>query len=465
MPNQFGWTPLFSANEKDVAWPFVEPLIHVDENSQPKPWLATDWKVDPDGKFVLFNLRKGVRFHDGTEFNAKAVKDSLGLMVKLKPGEIPGVTSIDVVSEYTVRLNTEYFPSIFWDRMCTRSLISSPTHLAKGEDACKFHPVGTGPFKFSSWQRDTYVKGEKFKDYWQKGKPYLDKFEFIFIKDPMTAAAALMAGEAEAWDQASVKETYDLKQKGFEVQSTPAALISLDPDTKNPNSIYRDKKVREALEYAIDRETITRTLGYGYKRARTQFSAPGYMGYVPSLERRYNPEKARQLLSEAGHPKGFNTTIYAYAVQHPRDIMTAVQGYLANVGINAKLEFLEAGRYAEWRRKSGWSNGLMACYNGGFPFTPNLFSFILDEDRKDHFSMRRPDGCHETLQKLMAAGTFEKQTALSEQLTRLLFDDASFIPLWYDLRAVVLRKEVHDMNLYAGKQINQWNPEDVWIGK
>jgi peptide/nickel transport system substrate-binding protein len=464
-PPQFGWTPTFAAGEANGASPAVEALVTFDKTGSPLPKLATDWQIDPNGKFIIFNLRKGVKFQDGTDFNAQAVKYNIDLEMKLRPGELIGVKSVDVIDDDTVRLNLNFFANNLWDRLGTRAFISSPAHLAKGEDAVKFFPLGTGPFQFVEWKRDSYIKFKKFGNYWQKGKPYLDGLEILFISDPMTASAALLAGEADAYDAGSnFKEAADLVAQGFVSSSIPALIMGLAPDTKNHESIYNNVKVREAVEYALNRQALVKTLGYGFLKARTQFIVPGYLGYIEGLERKYDPQKAKQLLTEAGYPKGFKTKIIADAEFVSRDMMSGIQAQLADVGIDAQIDYADPGRYADWRRKSGWKDALMFMRNAGFPWPPNLSAFILDKNRNDYASMARPDGLQEMLESLLRAQDLATQTSLSEKMTRLLFDHVTFIPLYTQYGVSVSAPYVHDARRYETIVV-EWTPADAWLSK
>jgi len=463
-PPQFGWTPTFAAGEVAGASPSVEALVRFDTTGSPLPHLATGWEVDPNGKFITFTLQKGVKFQDDTDFNAEAVKYNIDLEMKLRPGELPGIASVDVIDNYTVRLNLDFFSNNLWDRLGSRALISSPQHLAKGEEFCKFYPLGTGPFKFVEWKRDAYIKYVRNDNYWQPGKPYLDGLMILFIADPMTGSATLMAGEADAYYQPGFKEAYDLVQKGYNSFAIPGLIMGLAPDTKNPNSAFKDVRVRQALEYAIDRDALVKTLGYGYLHARTQFIPPGYLGYLPELNRQYNPAKARELLAEAGYTNGFKTTIVADAEFVDRDMMAAIQAYLAAVSITTEIDFADPGRYADWRRKSGWTNALMFMRNGGFPWPPNLSAFILDAKRNDYASMARPAGMQEILDGLLAATTLESQTDLAQQLEKMLFDDATFMPLYTQDSVGIEAPWVQDCNQFV-TTITEWTPEDVWLNK
>ncbi len=465
MPRQFGYTPTFAAAEVAPAYPCVEPLIKSDRKGAPTPHLATDWQIAPDGSSITFHLRKGVKFQDGTDFNAEAVKYNLDLVMKERPGELIGVKSVEVVDEHTVRLNLDFFANNIWSRLGSRILISSPTHLAKGEDAVKFHPLGTGPFVFKDFERDVFVSYTRNDNYWQKGKPYLDTMKFVWIADPMTAAASFRAGEGDAFRVGrEFKEAHDLESEGFIANAIPSLLMGLAPDTKNPNSVYKDIRVREAIEYAIDRNALTKAFGYGFLKPRPLFSPPGSPGYIEGLEREYNPEKARKLLKEAGYPKGFKTTLIADVVFVSNDMMATLQAFLADVGIKAEVDFADPGRYADWRRNTGWKDALMFMRNGLMPWIPDLMAFILDADRNDYCSMKRPEGFQKLLKEVLAAQDPETLNKRAEQANRVLFDDATFVPLYSWPQIVLTAPYVRDHGICQTTAVD-WTPEDLWLDK
>lgn len=465
MPRQFGYTPTFAAAEVGPAYPCVEPLIKSDRKGAPTPHLATDWKIASDGSAITLSLRKGVKFQDGTDFNAEAVKYNLDLVMKERPGELLGVNSIEVIDEYTVRLNLDFFANNIWSRLGSRILISSPAHLAKGEDAVKFHPLGTGPFIFKDFERDVFVSYTRNDNYWQKGKPYLDSMKTIWIADPVTAAASFRAGEADAFRVGREhKEADDLKKKGFIANAIPSLLMGLAPDTKNPESIYNDIRVRKAIEYAIDRKALTEAFGYGFLKPRPLFSPPGSPGYIDGLEREYNPEKARQLLKEAGYPNGFKTTLIADVVFVSNDMMATMQAYLSDVGIKAKVDFADPGRYADWRRRTGWKGALMFMRNGLMPWIPDLMAFILDADRNDYSSMQRPEGFQKALKEVLAAQDPETLTKRAEKANRMLFDHATFVPLYSWPQVVLTAPYVRDHGICQTTAVD-WTPENLWVDK
>src|SRR3990172_2914724 len=184
-------------------WYFRMPydtLLRIDEKGELQPELATNWRLAADSKSFTLTLRKGVKFQDGTDFNAAAVKFNIETRKSYKLGDYEEVTSIDVVDDYTVRLNLSKFQnSLLTSLWFIGSLIASPTTYQQwGKDQAQWHPVGTGPFKFVSFEGNTIFKYERFDGYWQKGKPYLDGYHYFAIIDPTTRELALRRGEIDA---------------------------------------------------------------------------------------------------------------------------------------------------------------------------------------------------------------------------------------------------------------------------
>jgi ABC-type transport system substrate-binding protein/NAD-dependent dihydropyrimidine dehydrogenase PreA subunit len=178
------WVPYFLDDDM-MSQPAVDGLLDIDDQGNVMPRLATGWRISKNLRSITLTLCKGVKFHDGTDFNAEAVKYLLDQYKTLGGAELKLVTSIDVIDPYTVKLNLSRFEHYLLNAMSTRSgSVVSPTALKAHDKAWTMvNPVGTGPFKFARYERDSLLRFEKFPVYWQKGKPYLDAVEFHLIID------------------------------------------------------------------------------------------------------------------------------------------------------------------------------------------------------------------------------------------------------------------------------------------
>jgi peptide/nickel transport system substrate-binding protein len=330
---------------------FFEGLVRETVNGKYEPWLATSWYIAQDGKSVTFHLRKGVKFHDDTDFNAEAVKWNYDTWIEA--GRSPHWESVDVLDDYTVRVNLLSWRNTDMSAFSRRTFVSPTAFKEKGLDWIRIHPVGTGPFIFDQYIQDVETKGVRNPNYWEAGKPYVDAFVIKYVPDWPARRNAMEAGEGDLTVGELGRETADMKDIGLDIKSMHEANFCLIPSGGNLDSPWSDVKVRQAAEYALDREAIAKGLGYGEWTAPYQLAAPYTLGiYDPNfVGRRFDPEKAKELLKEAGYSNGFSTTIYPFP-GCPRDLAVAIQDYLGRVGIEADIVYWEEAKFFE-------------LYNGG----------------------------------------------------------------------------------------------------
>lgn len=462
----FGYPPRMRTADIYFAFPCLDALVTYDKNGKLIPKLATSWKLSEDKKSITLKLRKGVKFHDGTDFNAKAVK--WNMQAVKKEGKMPDlnvVASIDVIDDHTVRLNlSEYTNLLMYNLAQYAGLQISPTAVKKnGKKWAITHPVGTGPFKFVSFKRDVGIKFERFDGYWG-GKPYLDKVEYVIISDPMTASALMKTGDAHMWiSPIDPKDIEELKKHGLKARLLEGGgSRMLMPDSKNPDSPFANKTVREAIEYALDREAIAKVIGKGIYTPWWQFAPSISMGYNPDYKgRAYNPEKAKQLLSKAGYPKGFKTKLFIRSGSELRQFAALLQSYLSAVGIVVDVDFIDRGKYASLSSK-GWKNGLL--YVGG-QYRVNYVESIdvlLSPKTAWCYSVNRPTEFSQLLEKAKKAEDAKTHQALTKQLVKLMADETMFFPLWGKPSPVIMQKNVHS-DWYEVPAV--WNAQKTWIGK
>jgi len=453
-------------------FPVLEPLVKTDDNERIQPWLAQSWDTSPDGKSITLSLRKGIKFHDGTDFNAEAVKYNLESVYQANvrgSAFLGNVTSYDVVDEYTLRVNLKEYDCTFLLRLAQNTmaigLIASPTALKKEttpETKAKIHAVGTGPFLFDSWKRDTYVKYKKWDGYRQKGKPYLDAIKIQNISDLTVSIMSFKTGEAQAIENVDPVDAKQLAKEGYDIfQPNLYFLHSIIPDGANPDSPFAKKKVRLALDYALDKRTMAKGIGMGYYEPLSQLAVMKDPWYNPALEfREYNPEKAKKLLAEAGYPNGFKTKLIS-DVMARRDTLVAVQTYLKKVGIETELEMLEFGAAFALPRK-GWEG----IYFPGFPNVGTLVG-IVDRwgEPKNYISFYRPPGWHDKWDALRAQQDDTKRLVQLKELIKILYDEAVGIPYQGDAPLVVRRPELHNFDHHARHMVSYWEPQNIWLSK
>jgi len=180
--------------DSNLMKPAVESLIREDINGGYHPWLATGWKIDQAKNTITLSLRQGVKFHDGTDFNAKATKRCIDQAIEAK--QVKGFLSVDVVDDYTVRINVDTYQNNYLNLLAGSPCnpVSPSAFEKKGKEWAMWHPVGTGPFKFVSFDRGSKVTYTRWEGYWQKGRPYLDGIPVSSYQRPDDAAGGNAGG-------------------------------------------------------------------------------------------------------------------------------------------------------------------------------------------------------------------------------------------------------------------------------
>lgn len=429
-----------------------------------EPLLAESWELAPDRSHYLFKLRKGVKFHDGTDFNAQAAKWNLDMWVKSKRPRLDKVTSVDVIDDYTIRCNLSGWDNVTLFDFAKDTFIVSPTAWQKhGEAWADYNPVGTGPFKLVEFKRNVSLRYENFKDYYKNGLPYLDGVFITQIPDPMTAIASLKKGEIDGWTGVDPVSGSELRKTGgWVIATNPGPHQVLQFNSTDPKSPWSDRRMREALEYAIDKETIAKTIGRGfyYPIWEIVHSIPPKAGTIP---RKYDPDKARQLLKEAGHPK--IKVKLTYMANIMQDAAVAIQGNLADVGIQIEPNPLAGAAYnkAQFEPISG-SDLVIANQRGG----PNELLVSVDETLASGSvffqGVKRPEGFDALLNQALQQKDMGEALKVLYKMEKLAYNDAMFVPLWGVLFIAVNAPYVKDA-VWFWASMPYPKLEKVWLNK
>ena len=421
-----------------ASMPALETLVRVTSDGQVEPLLAKSWEIGTDRKNITFFLQQGIQFHDGAKFNAQAVKWNFDKVIEAKRAR--GWESVEVVDDYTLRVNMQKITNIALSEVGggTFAIISPNSAEKNGLDWARWHPVGTGPFKFASYERDTKLTYNRNNDYWRKGLPYLDGIEFIVLADDTVQKIAFQRGDIHRL-QASPLTAMELKNMGFPYLALPFGSFVLIPDSKNSGSPLANKKVRLAISYALDREALAEGLGHGFANPAYQLF-PGFPETrIPNLKRHeYDPEKARQLLTEAGYPNGLEISIRAFIRIVPRDYISAIANMLGQVGIKVTMEFPEAGRYSEYRFK-GWQNGMLGHGLAAFPNKNTSLSIYFGGIQFP--SVQKPEHWEEVYNAAMDSAEYDSDK--TKALIQLIHDDVMVIPYLEEIQVSFYQKGVH----------------------
>jgi len=460
-----GWPPDLMMNNVVVfVQSCLETLTRADAQGNVYPWLAKSFKVADDRKSITFILRKGVKFHDGSDLNAEVVKWNLDNMIKAKLKR--NWASVDMIDDYTVRVNFKRWLSIslldFNEGIAPPLIISKAAFDKHGLDWVRRNPVGTGPFKFVSFTPDVSFKAVKNPDYWVKGKPYLDAVEFKFVADPQTQKMLMQAGEGDIASAMLGKDAADYAAMGLKVEPRAESVWVLVPDTADKASPWSKKKVREAAAHAIDREAIAKSMGFGYWKAPYQIPPRASLAYDPNfaLGRKYNTQKAKQLLKEAGYPNGFETTIIGFPFSN-RKILLILQAQLGEIGIKVKLTYTNMSKWVPLMFPGrSPSNAVKftpvprfdASFIGGTQFLFNRLGKSWE---------RTPDAMKANKAALSAPAIDVK---LVQAVNDIFIRDALLIPVHEGGFCRVKKPHVTDSYDERG-YILFWDIEDAWLNK
>jgi ABC-type transport system substrate-binding protein len=466
----YGYPPeqIVASTANTIASPALETLGRYDSEGNMVPWLAKNWKTDPANLAITIELNQGIKFHDDTDFNAEAVKWNIGKWIEAKRPEVMNIKSVEAADSYHVKINLKTWQIATLDDLLWMVQMISPTAYEKnGKEWMMAHPIGTGPFKLDSYQPDVLIKFIKNNNYWKKGLPYLDSVEWRIITDQLTANNTFLGGEVDInlYMTGEIIEQYKNRTNQFDIVELKSSLGLISngviSDSANPDSPFAHVKVRQALGYAINREEIAKTIFRGYVTPTNQFGAPGVWTYNPDVDPyHYNPEKAKQLLAEAGYPNGFKTKITGMP-QH-NSLMQVIQSYLSKVGIKADIFTTESANYSSLS-SSKWDGLMIYAYATDANITSTM---------SRHFGLNsvvwgpnivHPDKVVKLIDKTSSAPDMEARKKDTHELQKAVYEEFALVTsLYVNTTPYLKSKKVHDDGFYSFRG-NLFSPESMWI--
>ena len=362
-----------------------EGLVMSDEKNHIHPNLAEKWEVSPDGLNWTFALRKGVKFHDGTELTSQSVKDTINRLLDEKIGSnrrymYTFIQSVETPDKYTVKFSTKA-PQANFLHMLTESgafPISSKALEKYGNDIAE-NPCGTGPYKLDKKVTGEYVSLTRFDDYWG-GKPKLSGIKFITVAEEGTRVAMIENGEADFIVNVPPQDLTRL-------QGTEGLAIRRDPSNRVAHiginlkkSPFDKLQIRQALNYAVDRELIIRGVCSGLGEEAKSILAPATWGFAAVSPYTYNEGKARELLAQAGLPNGFKAKLWTPQGRYFRDKETAlaVAGQLKKIGIDLDVEIIDWGQYLKELKVAPDAGNKVELYMLGWESITGEASYIFN---------------------------------------------------------------------------------------
>ena len=442
-------------------------LVKYDENLKPVPWLADSWDISPDGKTYTFHLHKGVKFHDGTDFNAQAMKFSMdrirGNKASIGYSDCGDniVLNTEAVDDLTFRLTLADPYAPFLTKLISRcGYAVSPAAVQKlGDDEFGLHPVGTGPFKFLEWKKDDHFTVVKNENYWRMGAdgkplPYLDKVNWRVMTDSNGRLQALLNQEIDILLDAAEKDVATIKSSpDLAVAQTPwFGYTGFVLNVSKPP--FNNKALAQALAYATDRDEFIRVIQEGLRPRADYGTIPPTLSwavdqsYVPY---KYDLAKAKQLLAEAGYPNGgFSFTLLADTSDpESQRQVELLQSQYKKVGIDMKIEAAPFNDVLLPRTKKGDFEASRTTVTGGIdPDTWIYSTFHTDGNlNRSHFSDPQIDKLGEDGRKEQ---DLNKRGEIYKQAEKLIMDRSPWIMISYSVDRFTGRKVVQGW--YVGQK-------------
>jgi peptide/nickel transport system substrate-binding protein len=452
----------------------TEALVKVDSQGAATPLLAETWEWSTDGLTLTLNLRKNVKFHDGSDFNADVCKWNFDRGIAAGTGGSSNIASVTKTGDYQIKIVIKAFDNTWFSnlRAPLGMQISKKQYDEKGAEYCDFHPCGAGPFVFKEYVENDHLSFVRNENYWGK-KPYLDGVEYKVIVDSTTAQLAFENGEADILGNVTGGGSAAnlLKSKGYAVTSKGGGIsYVLVPSVTNPNSPLANVKVRQAIEYAIDKEAIALNLGDGYYTAMYQCAGPVQPVYDPNFAgRKYDIEKAKALLKEAGYENGFSTKLIE-STSHASDEGPAIQAMLAKIGITIEIQLISINQWIDLET-NGWPEGLL--------LSPHAYMELYGIDVDRYFttptvpvwgpcywnSAYRTPELEALCNQYGAIPLGPAEIAKGREIVKWLFDNVTFIPLWDQQNIAIRQTWVKGVDLPFGAGPIGWDYCNAWLDK
>lgn len=426
-----------------------------------EPDLATDWTISDDGLTYTFNLRQGAQFHHGFgEVTASDVKFSFDRLkdpavASLHAADAAIIDNIEVVDDYTVRITlTQPFPAFLTEFLAYRTgYIVSQAAVEQLGDRFVTNPVGSGPFVWTEWVQNSYIVLTANEEYWDDtGR--LCTVRVVIIPEDSLFEIALETGEVDigyvtnAEVQQSLADNPDLKVV------TAAAPQTMFLQINGEHEPFDDVRVRQALWYAIDKDALVQFVLNGLGEPSDTLFNPYVFGFLDETAYEYDPARARELLTEAGYPDGFSSTIMVRPHQNEAQQGTALQALWSQVGIDVQIVGpLENAQAFERYRNGDFDIGTLAFMRVGPDqiVRPLLHSASIPFLNSSRYSNATMDELIDSAQSEMDP---TERARLYAEIQRLVHDEVPLIPLYQPLLVLAMSPDVEGATIPGTQSLN-----------
>ncbi len=432
--------------DRQVQNQIFDKLVDLDENLKIVPMLATSWVVEDNATVYMFKLRSGVKFHDGTEFNAEAVKFNLDryrtTQGSRRAGELASVKDVQVVDNLTVKvtLKEPFAPllAILSDRS---GMIVSPSAAQKLGADFGNGPVGSGPFKFVERRRQDRITLAKNEGYWMKGFPKVDELVYRPFPDDDVRTANLLSSAVNLITPVAPKDLESIR-KNPNLSATVFAGIGYQGIYMNVNKgALANKALRQAFAATIDRSTVDKVVFLGTAEASNGAFPPGSLGYDKSIVTpKADLELAKKKLAEGGKPQGFSFTLTIAPGPVLAQLAQVYQAMAAQANIQIKIEQVEFGTLLD-RGTKGEFEALAVGWSGRPDPDGNIYDFVRCKGSQNYagYCNAKVDNL---LNRARSVRLPDARRDLYSQAMKILNDDLPYVYIYHPQTTIGLSKKL-----------------------
>lgn len=449
------WDPIDTFR---IAWSsaggsIFDALVLRDENLKLQPGLAESWEVLENGLRLRFYLRQGVKFHNGEDFNANAVKFTFDRLLGEEGEKGPQrsnyttIKEVKIIDDSTVDfiMNTPD-PVMLTKLAGYGAMIVPPKYIAeKGDEYFDINPVGTGPFKFNAYTQNDKLELIANADYFA-GPPKLDRLTYRFIRENATRLAELQAGRVDV--------VHDIAFSAIPIVKADknATIIAVDGPTiqsyqfNTKRGITKDVRVRRAINMAVDKQMLIDAFLSGYGKPIDTLQGQLSFGYDPDLKGYpFDPEQAKKLLKEAGIKPGAVVTINYRANKATfAEISQAMTAFLQNIGLTAKIKPIENNVYLTEIVPKGKTDELFQFGWGGWTFDFDNTAYLAYHTGERWNPYGTSEKMDELLEKQRQSVNQDERLKILREVGRLAHEEAYHLPLYNEMTVYAVSKKVEN---------------------
>lgn len=435
--------------ERQTLFLIFDSLINVNPDFSLKPGLAESWSFENDGKRIVLNLRRGVKFHDDTPFNAEAVKWNFDTRLDPETNSTqrsqlaPVIDSVEAVDDHTVAINLKQpYPPLLAQLSDRAGLMVSPTAAQTyGSDAGS-HPVGTGPFKFKEWVRGNHISLVRNEDFWEEGLPYLDGVVFNDIPSNVVGVQRMMIGELDYIGQLTAVDTR-LAAASDDIALVPAVGGNWHSlQWRWDAAPFDNPKLRQALAHALNRERMNKILWDG-KANISDGVTPNGLWWTPKelVQHDYDPEKAKALLAESGVAPGTTLTLAAPSGEPLQRLAELAKEDFESIGLKIQLAPVPMSDY------------YAKTVAGEIKFTPmrwsqrsdpdGLIQYLFSSKGTANSTGYRNDEVDQWIEEARVTGDTEVRKGLYDKIQYQISADLPYLPIGFSSEFSAIRETAH----------------------